>query len=580
MFNLRTILFLGGTIATTAFTGFAPAVAADKNITVKIEGLDRDLKNNVEAYLTIVALKAQNGWTEERLRRAHRRANIEIREALQPFGFYEPKIEKSLSRTDDTWIATYNITPGPPTLVGEVDISVVGDGRADAGFAKLITEFPLSPGQPLIHADYEKGKRALIRYALDQGYLDATFAHHEVAVSRIDESADITIMVNSGSRYRFGEVTYQQNVLDDDFIRRFQTFEVGDGYENAKLLELHNALYDSEYFSSIDARADKTDAVDLAVPILVSAEPLPRHRYTAGLGYGTDTGPRGSLGWTNRRVNRQGHRVKTQLRVSDVLDSLTATYAIPIRNPRSDQLELSTSWTDDRTGDQEDESFVYGIARSISRRAGWLETIYLNYRTDSYIIGEDQGKTQFLYPGITWTWIRAPKNSFPLSGYRYSIDVRGANENVLSDGTFAQTIVNGKFIVGLGQNSRLILRGEAGTTTFGDIRKLPPSLRFFTGGDLTVRGYAYNSLSPDDLGGEQLLVGSVEAEHRFKPNWSAAAFIDAGNAMNSWQAALMKGAGIGIRWHSPVGALRFDIAQALSEDGRPWKFHIVIGPVI
>lgn len=556
----------------------AAARAADATLDVKIEGLSRELTNNVEAYLSVVKVKAQSDWGADRLRRAHRRAAGEIRSALEPFGYYSPTIDASLQQVEGNWQALYVIDAGPPAIVETVNVIVDDEGRDDTGFRKLTADFPLRPGDILIHSQYEAGKRALMRYAFDNGYLDATLVKHEIAVNREKARAAIALVVDSGPRYRFGSVEFKQDIIDAQYIQRYVPFKPGDLYSSEKLLDFHNALYDTDYFSSVDVRAEREQAEDLAIPVIATLQPQPRHRYAAGLGYGTDTGPRGSLGWTNRRFNRRGDRIKTLLKVSEIRDSLSAAYAIPIRNPRTDQVEFSVNWTDDSSGDQEDESWVYGVSRSVSRHEGRLETIYLNYRTDSYAVGNEVGNTDFLIPGITWSWLRAPRTVFPLSGYRFAIDLRGANENVFSDGTFVQTIVNGKFILGLGRNNRAIFRGEAGNTTYGDVRGLPPALRFFAGGDLSVRGYAYNSLSPNDEGGEQLLVGSAEIEHRYAPQWSVALFIDAGNAMNDWSETLLKGAGFGIRWHSPVGPLRFDVAQAVSLDDRPWRLHIIIGP--
>ncbi len=571
-------LVLVAAVALLALCGMARG--ADVSLEIKIEGLPGELTKNVEAVLSVVKLKAQATFTVDQLRRAHRRAEKEIRSALEPFGYYSPKIETSLKQENGKWLALYTIDAGSPVVVETVAIEIEGEGKNDANFEKLRRDFPLRAGSTLVHSQYDAGKRALMRYALDNGYLDAKFLKHEIAVNRGAARATVSLQIDSGPRYRFGAIEFKQDVIDEEYLRRYVPFKAGDLYSSEKLLDFHNALYDTEYFGSVDIRADRERAEDLTIPVLATLDAQPRHRYTAGLGYGTDTGPRGSLGWTNRRFNRRGDRMKAMLKVSDVIDSLGTAYVVPIGNPRTDQLEYSVNWEDDTSGDQEDESWVYGVSRSVSRREGRLETIYLNFRTDSYAVGNDIGNTDFLIPGITWSWLRATKSPFPLSGYRFSIDLRGANEEVFSDGTFVQTILNGKVIVGLGENNRALLRGEVGSTTYGDVRGLPPALRFFAGGDLSVRGYAYESLSPDDEGGEQLLVGSVELEHRFAPDWSVATFVDAGNAMDDWSATLMKGAGVGIRWHSPVGPLRVDVAQALSLDDRPWRLHIVLGPTL
>ena len=108
-------------------------------------------------------------------------------------------------------------------------------------------------------------------------------------------------------------------------------------------------------------------------------------------------------------------------------------------------------------------------------------------------------------------------------------------------------------------------------------------MRFFTGGAQSVRGYAYQSLGPVDAngevtGGKYLVVGSIEFEHSFKNKWGVAAFYDVGNAINDISDDLKKGTGIGVRWKSPVGPVRIDLASAISLEGNPWRIHITIGP--
>jgi translocation and assembly module TamA len=129
----------------------------------------------------------------------------------------------------------------------------------------------------------------------------------------------------------------------------------------------------------------------------------------------------------------------------------------------------------------------------------------------------------------------------------------------------------------------LITRLDIGRTGIDDFTQLPASLRFFAGGDQSVRGYSYNTLGPTDaqgavVGGPHLLVGSVEYEHALASKWSAAVFFDQGNALNDFRDPLKKGAGVGVRWRTPIGQIRVDVAAALSEPGRPRRFHISIGP--
>jgi len=311
--------------------------------------------------------------------------------------------------------------------------------------------------------------------------------------------------------------------------------------------------------------------------------PHPQQRYTIGAGFGTDTGARGKLGWDNRRINDRGHRFGIEYNVSQIHAGLAARYIIPIRNPRTDQFALTTSYSNDYPETNRSETFLVGGSRSVDRGNNWLETLYLNYQTESFSVGDESGNSVMLMPGITWSKVSADNRIYPLRGLRLLLDVHGAHPDLLSNVQFVQVHAQAKFIHKFFAKERIILRGDVGTTRFGEIRSLPTSVRFFAGGDHSVRGYAYESLGPRDasgqvIGGEQLLVGSAELEHRLTDKWSVALFYDAGNAMNDWHTSLEKGAGFGIHWLSPVGPIRFDLAFALTEPGTPQRLHIIVGP--
>lgn len=564
------------------FFNSAPAHAG-LAVKVEIDGISDILLNNVRASLSIEQQKLDPNLTEDQLQRLHQRATAEIAKALQPFGYYQPQIQSSLRFADGKWLARYQVDPGPPVHVTALDIQVEGDGANDPEFKSLTAAFPVHSGDVLNHPLYEQGKQNFQRFATEHGYFDFKWLKNEIAVTPLANSAFITLHIDSGPRYRFGEVSFHQDALRPELLARFVPFKAGDPYNTAKLLDLQNALSDSDYFSNVEINPRRDLSQDRRVPVDVILVSRYQHRYTAGVGYGTDTGPRGKLGWENRRINDRGHRFSTEYKVSEISDSFTARYSVPIRNPSTDQFAITSSWSNDHPETSQSETFLLGVSRSIDRGSNWLETTYLNYQTESYSVGGDHGDSVLLMPGITWSKISADNRIYPLRGLRLLLDVRGAHPDLISNAQFVQVRAQAKFVHKIFGEGRLLLRGDVGATRFGAIRNLPTSVRFFTGGDQSVRGYAYNSLAPRNaagqvVGGEQLLVGSIEYEQRFAEKWSAALFYDTGNAINNWQEALKEGVGFGVRWLSPIGPIRFDLAWAISEPGTPKRLHINVGP--
>ena len=434
----------------------------------------------------------------------------------------------------------------------------------------------------VVHGEYERLKRGLLERALDAGYLDAQLTRHELRIDVDASQAVVVLYLSSGPAYTFGPINLIQPILEPGFVQRFVQVREGDRFTTSGLLALENGLRDSDYFSRIEVEPRRERMTDHAIPVDVLLTPQPRNKYTFGIGYGTDTGARGSVGWEQRWANRDGHRMGADLKVSERRDSLAGRYIIPTGDPRTDRYTLSASYTHDRPELSESRISLLGVARTVAR-GRWQETLFLNFHRESFTIADQDDTTNVLYPGVNWEWVKADDRVYAERGSRFNFETRGANEAVVSDVTFLQARVKAKHIQPLWESARLITRAEVGDTNIKNIRDLPVSMRFFAGGDQSVRGYAYNSLGTVNdkgqvIGSRRLLVGSVELEQQLAGNWSVAAFYDAGNALEEFNDPLKRGAGVGIRWKSPIGQIRLDVASALSKPDNPLRLHIVIGP--
>ena len=199
-------------------------------------------------------------------------------------------------------------------------------------------------------------------------------------------------------------------------------------------------------------------------------------------------------------------------------------------------------------------------------------------------MGLDKGTSNLLVPSAGLERVQADDRIDTTNGFRARFTLQGTEKNPLSDVSFVQGLVDGKVIRTVAERNRLIGRLQIGYTQTDSFRQLPPRFRFFAGGDQSVRGYRYQSLGPKDeagnvIGGQALAVASLEYEYRFRPKWGAAVFYDTGNAFPRFNSgALAQGAGFGIRWLSPIGPVRADIAWGLSDARHPIVFHLNIGP--
>jgi translocation and assembly module TamA len=558
-----------------------PASALAIDLTVRIEGVERKLEDNVRAYLSVEQEKAQKGLTASRLRLLHKRAADEIRQALRPFGYFEPTIESSLEEYKDQYEVLYKIDAGRQVVLEEVDFQVIGEGAREA---LLNARFPLAEGKGLDLPVYEKVKQSRLSLALELGYLDARYTEHEVRVDRQRNSARITLHLDTGMRFHFGEIRMLQDILDPEFLARYLSFGAGDPYSPEQLMDLQAKLVDSEYFKQVEIKSRRDQVEGNRIPVDIELTPNRKNRYRIGLGYSTDTGPRITLDWKRRRFGRHGHHMRSELRLSEPESSLTSEYIIPLQRPTLDYVSFGATVNNYDTESSKGNSILLSASHSIGLERGWRRTLSLDYLYEDFTVGSQDDNARLLVPGISWVRIKSDGREYILKGKRLEFRIEGASDALLSSTSYLQFYNSNKFIHGLSDNWRLLARLELGVTLADNLEELPPSKRFFAGGDNSIRGFDYEALGPEDdsdevIGGRYLAVGSLELERRLSGRWSAAVFIDGGNAYDpEYVAEAAYGGGLGVRWRSPVGPIRVDLAQGHYLDEREWQLHVVLGP--
>jgi len=553
-------------------------------LTVEVNGISGPAKDNVLAYLKIDKEKTRPNLTPIRIRRLHAQATHEIRQALQPYGYYKVLVRASLIKDEENWIARYEIEPGPPVIINHIDISIIGPAKEQDVIQAYLGKLPLKVGDRLEHAHYEEIKKTLLLLAVQTGHLDAEYLQSSINLELKTNQARIILEMKSGPRYRFGPVTFQQDAYDEDFLFRYIKFQQGDPYEPAVLLRLQADLSNSGLFEQIDIEPQRSLSINDEVPIAIFLKESKPRKWSFGLGYGTDTGVRGNVRH-NRRVGRRGHKIAANLLASEKIQSLLGTYIIPLKDPTSEEMAYTARVSNELTDSR--DSNIASISGSYTAiHHAWRRVISLNYEYEDFTVADQSDETLFLYPIVSWSRTWTDDRLYPTHGRRYYLEILGASNAVLSDATFLQGRATGKWVLNLSKKNRLLTRADFGATLIENIFDLPASKRFYAGGDTSIRGYSYEELGPlnslgEVTGGKYLLVGSAELDHRLSDKWSVAAFYDVGNALNDFNNLsdqIAEGAGVGIRWHSPVGPVRIDFAWALTEPYDGFRLHLVIGP--
>lgn len=564
------------------------AALAKEAVDVEVSGLPEDLEKNVLAYLSIAGLgrkgaEASQPVTESNVRRLHGAARAEIESALQPFGYYEPTIRSTLQHKDDGWLARYEVDSGPATVVDVVEVRAVGDGGEEPAVRAALASADLASGERLDHTKYEAAKQRLFEAARAAGYIDAVYRQAQIRVRREEREADIRLVLDTGPRYFFGDIEIEQGILDPSFVGRYVTIEFGEPFDSNRLIELQLALGDSGYFDEVTVDVRRDETVDHRVPIVIHTTPRATQEYTVGVGYATDTGPRLRFGTDLRRLNSRGHRFNADVRLSAIDTTVAAEYRIPVKNVATDTLSFRGSIGTREIGDLDTEQVSLGIRLNDGWR-GFERRSYLTTEYERWTENEQDLTGTVLYPGMQLTSknVADAESLFTRKGYSWSADVRGGSESVGSSVSFLRLRVTGNFVQPLAERIRFLFRSEYGAIDVGDLSRLPPSQRFFAGGDRSVRGYRYEKLGPMDTtgavtGGRYVLTANAEIDYLFFGNYGAAVFYDAGNAANEPWPDLKRSAGLGMRWRSPVGMVRIDIAHPLDDPDTDYRLHLSIG---
>lgn len=547
---------------------------------LKIEGVDRDLERNIRAFVSLATEPCDaEDW---RVRRRFRSIETEARKALEPFGFYTPAISASLSMDDACWQASLTIEPGNPVLLRQVDVSIDGEAAADAAFDDLVKPAPLVAGSALRHAEYDRLKKVLQIRAADRGYVDAAFTASRLEIWPEAGYADVTLKFDSGSRYRIGPVIQEQDFLDEKIVAGFIDIEPGVFFDAEDLARAHRDLATSAYFSRIEVIPDFENIDAGQIPVKVRLQPGNRIEYKVGLGASTDTGARFRAGFRHNRLNRNGHQLFADLTVSPVLQGLTAEYRIPLADPRREWLSVTAALSNEETDTFDNEAQSLGLRWSKAVSKSWLRTLSVDASNESFNVGDEVDTTRAIVPGVMYDHKLSDRDIFPSRGRRLGIQLRGTDEALGSSTSYAQANLWLRWIRSFGSGNRVLARLNAGATTSKNFSRLPPSVRFFAGGDESIRGFDYESLGPQDadgnvVGGANLLVASVEYERQLRGNYYGAMFVDGGNAFDNSDLDAQVGAGLGIKWRSPIGPIRLYVGFPLTGDDSGARLHLRLG---
>ena len=541
---------------------------------VVVTGIEDDLLKNAEAYLGINAKKDQPGLTEAWIKHLHEKSPGEIQKSLQPFGYYNALVDSSLEQDEKgVWIASYAVTPGEQVKITGIDIKWLGPGAEESELQEMISNFPIKVGDPVLHSAYDSAKDALLEKSDGLGYVDVEAEESKLIVYPQRDSAEIKLHIRTGEKYYIGDIKLHQDVLDPGFVMRYlEGVHEGDAYSQQRMLTIQRDFVESGYYSVVDVNPDFEHVENYHVPVDVTLKPAKRQSYNFGFGYDTDIGINLYARWQHRRFNQAGHHADAYIKLSEKESRIQASYWVPVRNPKINKIGYTSKYEWEKT-DSTERSTLDLEAGYYSRWKEWFTKMFLEFKTEKYTAGQEPEETiNVISIGASANRTAFEKATYPRRGWALYGELRGSPGQVFENSAYIRAHVKSWLYVPIFSKGRLILRGELGTAEVEDFELYPLSLRFFAGGDNSVRGYEWKSLGPKDdygevIGGTHVVTGTFEYNHQVADSWLAAGFVDAGNAYDDEFDDVYVGAGFGARLLlSGIGIVRADLAWPLDDD--------------
>lgn len=566
-------LFLLGAIAFS--------VNAEQTVDIEIRGIKGERAiENTDLNVKMIPKEEMDG--SDRYKMLVSKA---VDRGLRVFGYYDSQVSFELKKRKgqkDLLIATVKV--GEPSRIAGTDVQITGQAAEDPPFKALFKNLP-KDGELVEHQKYDDFKSSISKLAIARGYFDGNFQVSRLEISPETHQAWWRMLFDSGVRYHYGEIRFNHSQIRDDYLQNMLNIKPGEPYLVNELSVLTNNYSSTGWFSSVLLQPHVDENRKL-VDFDVLLYPRKKNAMELGIGFATDTGVHTTIGWTKPWINNRGHSFRTNMYLSGPKQTIEATYKIPLlKNPLLYYYEFSTGYEKENENDTDTKAISLAGIRYWNNLQGWQYFAGLRARYDEFTQASVSDKTLLIYPTGGFSRTRLRGGQFPDWGDSQKVTVDVARKLWGSDVDFIKIVASTGWIRTYAENHRFVTRAEVGYLNTKDINKIPPSLRFFAGGDRSVRGYGYKKIAPKDhdgklLGGSRLATASLEYQYQVYPNWWGAVFTDTGLAADAFKAnELRYGTGVGVRWASPVGAIKFDLATPIrdKDNSKNIQFYIGLG---
>ena len=527
------------------------------------------IKEVVSASVNLVRWQGYADMSEELLDALTLEAVPQAKEAAAASGYFSAAVDIAIDRATTPVAITLTVTPGVPTRVTAVDIDVTGPATTGSvlgtrAIAAARDGWSMPKGDIFTQTGWAGAKRGVVDAMAGNAYVAARLTSSEARVDPDAASAMLAVSIDSGPAFFVGDIVVQGlSRYSADMVHNFSALQRGQPFSQSALDDFVRRLLASGYFAGVQAGIATDPAQADAAPVTLTVIEAPTRHLEFGAGYSTDTQYRISANYRDMDVNGDALRFYADARLESKVQSANVRF---VRPPNA------AGWQDSILGGVERtdiEGLITHTASIIARRESIDERntpafsvgFFVN---DQQAAGGDTMRSHALYGEAQYTWRRTDSLLLPTRGWMANVTGGGGIPGASTEG-FGRVIGKFAYWLPLGHSDELYLRGEGGAVLAHSREGIPSVFLFRTGGDTTVRGYAFESLGVQQdgatVGGRYYGVASAEITHWFQPSWGVATFVDAGNATDTLHSFKFDyGYGIGARVRTPIGPFRLDLA--------------------
>jgi translocation and assembly module TamA len=542
-----------------------------------------ELATALRENLELVRWQDYDAMTPELLDRLIGEASGQAADILATRGYFSPRIETRRERGDAGEIVRMTVDPGQPTRVRSVRIELTGPAAEDpesaARLEEIRAEWLLPKDAVFTQSTWDQAKvRAVAGFAREH-YAGASVGASRATIDPKSHAADLELTIASGPPFVFGPVEITGLTrYPEPLVRNLSPIRPGDPFSREALERYQRRLVGTNQFASVQVTVDPDPERPQALPVRVSLIEAPAKRVDVGVGYSTDTLWRLQFDYRDVDILGSGFRLSSQLLLESKIQRLGGVIDAPARGD---------GWLDAYAAGL--EATQIENLDTTAARVGWIRR-YADERNQpayglGYIVERQQAQgfaaetTYALTANFWYTWRRTDDIVAPRDGWQAAVQLSAAPPGV-SSRAFGRAVGKVQWFNHVARNVDTVVRAELGAVLASSSDRIPQAMLFRTGGDTTVRGYAFDSLGVQQgdaiVGGRYYALASAEGIYWVGEAWGIAAFVDAGNAFDDRaEARLAVGYGLGVRVRTPAGPLRLDVAYG--RDTNQFRIHFSFG---